>query len=216
MSEQFCGIDTVGRKRRIDLRSWWHHFGMVNGAELGVEAARRLASVRRCTIAPGLLDVEFARVEHEYGFEFADDHRAFLAAGLPRGNGWPDWRDGDPDDLRWRLDRPVSGVLFDVEHDEVWHDTWGERPADLADALATARQHLARVHTMVPVYAHRYLPAGRGTSGHPVLSIMQTDIIYYGVDLIDYIHQEFGGPGIARSDPRWQPHSSVAFWSDYL
>ena len=35
---------------------------------------------------------------------------------------------------------------------------------------------------MIPVYAHRYLPAGRGTHGHPVLSIWQTDIIVYGTD----------------------------------
>ena len=45
---------------------------------------------------------------------------------------------------------------------------------------------------MIPVYAHRYLPAGRGTYGHPVLSIYQTDIIIYGTDLADYIDREFG------------------------
>jgi hypothetical protein len=33
---------------------------------------------------------------------------------------------------------------------------------------------------MVPVYSHRYLPAGRGTYGQPVLSMHQTDIIFYG------------------------------------
>jgi hypothetical protein len=32
---------------------------------------------------PGLTDAEFARIEAELGFQFADDHRAFLAAGLP-------------------------------------------------------------------------------------------------------------------------------------
>jgi len=68
----------------------------------------------------------------------------------------------------------------------------------------------------VPVYAHRYLPAGRGTSGHPVLSVYQTDIIYYGVDLSDYIHQEFGGPGLSRTDPAWRPVATVPFWRDFL
>jgi hypothetical protein len=69
---------------------------------------------------------------------------------------------------------------------------------------------------MVPVYGHRYLPAGRGTFGHPVLSMWQTDIVYYGVDLIDYVHQEFGGPGMNRTDPRRDPQGSVAFWLDLL
>jgi hypothetical protein len=40
---------------------------------------------------------------------------------------------------------------------------------------------------MVPVYARRFLLAGRGTFGHPVLSRRGRDIIYYGTDLIDYI-----------------------------
>ena len=45
---------------------------------------------------------------------------------------------------------------------------------------------------MIPVCSHRYLPAKRGTYGHPVLSIYQTDIIVYGTDLADYIYHEFG------------------------
>ena len=85
-------------------------------------------------------------------------------------------------------------MLFDVDHNGVWHPTWGERPAGLHEALETARLRLAQVPKMVPVYGHRFLPAGRGTYGHPVLSIWQTDIIYYGVNLVDYVRQEFGGP----------------------
>lgn len=55
---------------------------------------------------------------------------------------------------------------------------------------------------MIPIYGHRYLPAGRGTHGHPVLSIYQTDIIVYGTDLADYINNDFGGSGrfISRLD----------------
>jgi hypothetical protein len=46
---------------------------------------------------------------------------------------------------------------------------------------------------MIPVYGHRYLPAGSGGFGHPVLSIYQADIIIYGTDLAAYIDREFGG-----------------------
>ncbi len=45
---------------------------------LGAEAA-----TGRYGCEPGLTETEFARIEREYGFEFTDDHRAFLAAGLP-------------------------------------------------------------------------------------------------------------------------------------
>ena len=121
-----------------------------------------------------------------------------------------------PRAIRERLDWPVEGVLFGVEHNALWHDTWGDRPAGRDEALETARLEMAQVPRSVPVYGHRFLLAGRGTVGHPVLSIWQTEIIYYGTDLIDYIHQEFGGPGMDRADQSWNPHATVAFWRDFL
>jgi hypothetical protein len=195
------------------------------GAPLGEEAARRLARTGRCEIGPGLTDTELARIEHDYGFEFADDHRAFLSAGLPLNpppeagqtwqRPWPNWRDGDPGDLREQLGWPVEGALFDVEHNALWHPSWGQRPAGTSQALGTARQHLTRAPTMVPVCAHRYLPAGRGTHGHPVLSIYQTDIIVYGTDLADYIDNDFSGSGWSIS-AGWAPPPMVPFWSEFL
>jgi hypothetical protein len=68
---------------------------------------------------------------------------------------------------------------------------------------------------MIPVYAHRYLPAGRGTCGHPVLSIWQTDIIIYGTDLADYIDREFSAPDRPISTD-WTPPPLVPFWSEFL
>lgn len=197
---------------------------MSEGAQLGAEAPRRLSRLGRVEVLPGLSDAEFARVEAEFGFEFSDDHRAFLAAGLPtarpsspgRRQPWPDWRNGDPDGLRDRLAWPVDGVLFDVEHSSFWSEDWGTKPAVPADILAVARTHLAEVPKMMPVCSHRYLPAGRGTYGHPVLSMYQTDIIYYGTDLIDYVHQEFGGPGLDRQDETWDPKATVSFWRDLV
>lgn len=167
---------------------------------LGQEAAQRLVQMGLYEIGPGLTEGELTRIERDYDFEFADDHRAFLSAGLPlniptaQGETmrapWPDWRDGEPGDLHKQLDRPVSGVLFDVENNGVWLDSWGARPADTTQAVSIARGHLAQAPKMIPIYAHRYLPAGRGTYGNPVLSIYQTDIIFYGTDLADYINSD--------------------------
>jgi hypothetical protein len=188
---------------------------------LGEEAARRLAQTGFVSMGPGLTDDEFARIERDYGFEFADDHRALLAAALPlssRAPGgrdpWPDWRGADPDNLRRRLEWPVRGALFDVRHNALWHPSWGQRPADADAALETARQCLSLAPTMIPVYAHRYLPSGSGTYGHPVLSIYQTDIIVYGTDLANYINQEFTGQRSIDAD--WTPPPLVSFWSDFL
>ena len=195
------------------------------GARLGAEAAHKLALTGQFQMIPGLTDTEIERVEREYGFGFADDHRAFLQAGLPVNNPpekyqawrrpWPDWRDGDPEELRERLSWPVEGALFDVEHNAFWHPAWGPRPAGMNDALDTARRHLSQAPKMVPVYAHRYLPAGRGSYGHPVLSIYQTDIIIYGTDLAAYIGREFGGTGDSAEVNRISSRL-VAFWGDFV
>lgn len=98
---------------------------------MGAEAARRLAETGRFACEPGLTETEFARIEREYGFEFADDHRAFLAAGLPVNvppedgqtwsRPWPEWRSGDVDSLRRQLAWPVEGVLLDVAHNGFWY-----------------------------------------------------------------------------------------------
>ncbi|MEU5529434.1 hypothetical protein ABZ744_21115 [Micromonospora chersina] len=192
---------------------------------------RRLRLRDVCDIDAGLTDAELARIGTQFGFEFADDNRGFLTAGLPvntrpqprepgviytHSEPWPDWRDGDPADLRELLDWPVHGVLFDVEKNDCWHDSWGPRPDTSASAIAIARRMLVDVPRMVPIYGHRFLPARRGTYGHPVLSMWQTDVIYYGLDLVDYIGREFGDPDRGEDADRAQPRATVEFWRDLL
>ncbi|WP_432042707.1 hypothetical protein [Streptomyces cadmiisoli] len=48
-----------------------------------------------------------------------------------------------------------------------------------------------------------------------MLSIWQTDIIYCGLDLADYMHQEFNE---ARGDvdETWDPRATVPFWRDLV
>ena len=180
----------------------------MDASTLGLQAAERLTQLTQVEMRPGLSDVEVEAIEQRFGFTFADDHRAFLAAGLPVGPRWPDWRTGQPDELRAWLDRPVEGVLFDVEHNDFWYAAWGARPDTVPDAVAAAATHLARAPQLVPVFGHRYLPAGRGTWGSPVLSVVQTDVVHYGANLADYVEHEF-----ARR-PAAPPRARVPFWSD--
>ena len=162
------------------------------------------------TMTPGLTDDELARIEGEFGFEFADDHRAFLSAGLPVGESWPDWRDGPRRSLQQRLRLPVEGILFAVEWRDFWGAHWGDRPARMKDALRSANYHLARVPQLVPVQANHYLPGGRGTVGNPVLSVYQADVTCCGTDIFAYIERELRGvePDTSRST------AAVRFWSD--
>ncbi|MDI2127615.1 hypothetical protein [Yinghuangia seranimata] len=177
---------------------------------LTLDDARVLQRLLGADVGPGLSERELDDVEARFGFRFAADHRIFLAAGLPLGSpSWPDWRHGGPENLRARLSWPVDGVLFDVRMNGFWHPAWGPRPTETKDALHVARTALAGVPRLAPIYSHRYLPAAAGTWGHPVLSVHQTDIIYYGNDLADYIRNEFTG----RPSTLPRARATVAFWS---
>lgn len=175
-----------------------------DGVTLGIAAAQLMAGSGRTVIQPGLTAREFDEVEQRYGFEFADDHRAFLAEGLPVWTdgddhpdkttdlGWPDWRNGDPGRLRAHLDFALENALWRIEAGGYWHPWWpDQRPDDPTEAVRIARTRLADDGPLVPLYIHRYLPAGRGQWGHPVLSVWGVDVIYYGNDLVDYIDHEF-------------------------
>ncbi|MGW6785892.1 hypothetical protein [Streptomyces sp. NPDC054987] len=176
---------------------------------LTLETARDLQRILRAEIGPGLSERELDAVEARFGFTFSADHRVFLAAGLPHGSrSWPDWRNGDPEDLAERLSRPVEGVLFDVQHNGFWHPSWSQKPAETSDAQQIARSELATAPQLVPIYSHRYLPGTAGECRHPVLSVHQTDVIFYGNDLSDYVRYEFTGR--ASSLPA---RATVGFWS---
>jgi hypothetical protein len=175
-----------------------------------VTAAELLAASGRFPIGPGLSDSELSAIEHEFGFTFAPDHRDFLAAGLPSGRGWPDWRSPDRPALRERLATPVEGVLFDVVENNFWYEGWGIRPGDPNAALAAAKTFLLTAPRMIPLYSHRYLPAV--IPGHPVLSIYQTDVVHYGNDIPDWLNREFG-----LGKPTDHPvRATATFWRDLL
>ncbi|MFG3370987.1 hypothetical protein ACGF0K_39435 [Streptomyces sp. NPDC048156] len=64
-----------------------------------------------------------------------------------------------------------------------------------------------------PIYSHRHLLADPDRTGMPVLSMYQTDINYYGTDLVDYFHHEFGRP---VPTPQDHEYAEIPFWSYFL
>jgi hypothetical protein len=157
----------------------------------------------------GLSLAELDAAERRFDFQFSPEHREFLRLHLPVGHGWPDWRRGEPSQLAGSLTWPVDSALFDVRNNEFWPRTWGTRPVNETEAVAVARRHLEEMPTLVPVHGHRYLPAAPAPSPAPVFSVYQTDVIYYGNDLADYIEHEFG---ITTWTPR--PTARIPFWCD--
>src|SRR5262245_44759488 len=162
-------------------------------------------------IEPGLRDEELARVEAMLSCRFPPDLCALLRAGLPVSKGFPDWRSGSNEDLRWLIDGPADGIAFDVEVNAYWRDDWGARPADPEQAVAYARAQIAKAPALLPIFGHRFIPVEPGEAGNPVFSVAQTDVIVYGNDLADFLAVEFRVPRPAWSRSAPKP---IRFWSD--
>lgn len=110
-----------------------------------------------------------------------------------------------------RIDRIWQGIEFDIEHG-FWMERWGEKPGDLEKAKKLAKPDFESWPAMLPLLGHRFLPASPCQANNPVFSIMQTDIIYYGATLADYLLREltFALPIVAPIEP----FRRIDVWSD--
>jgi hypothetical protein len=152
----------------------------------------QLLRERRVVLEEGLSEAELARAERRYGVRFAQDHRELLALALPAGDSWFNWRARADKRIRRAIRWPFEGVLFDVENGVFWPASWGERPNSASARCEIVKNQVDTWPQLVPVYGHRYLPAAPFGPGAPVFSVHQTDVIVYGLDLLDYVATEFG------------------------
>lgn len=166
-------------------------------------------------LAPGLTDAEFDAVTEQHGCRFNPDHRSLLATALPVGDRWPDWRSGDETHLRRMIDLPARGMVFDALRQDppFWGASWGHRPAAESDVEAVTRRELAKWPRLVPIFGHRMTPAAPSPSGSPVFSVWQTDVIFYGANLLEYLQNEMTGGGIRHLSPR---SVDVPYWTKFV
>lgn len=177
---------------------------------------RRLFEARGTPLGPGLSEAELARAESVIGARFPPDLREMLAAFLPLGPG-PDWRDPGSAAIATRLAWPLDGMIFDLEHDQFWLESWGDEPASVDERIAIAKRAVAAAPVLIPVFGHRYLPGDPCEAGNPVYSVHQTDVIVYGHDLRSYWRNELGP--IAERDRRMASAPApraIRFWSEVL
>ncbi len=184
----------------------------------GWERERARLVAHGVELAPGLREGELARVEDVIGARVPPDLRAMLATFLPVGPRLPDWREPESASIAAQLAWPLEGMRFDLEHASFWLASWGPRPASLDERIAIATQAVAAAPRLVPVFAHRYLPAEPCETGNPVLSIHQTDVIVYGHDLRAYVTNEWCDSIVDRDGAMASAPAprTIRFWSELL
>jgi len=155
-------------------------------------------------------EAEISAAEKKWDLAFPPDYKLFLGVlhttDLPprqrkwKGTagdselvetvGFPNWL-GDDGVIRERLARPLEGLEFDVERNELWLKEWGEKPSAVESRKRKLRAEFQKAPRLIPVIGHRYLLAQPCESGNPVLSVYQSDIVTYGSDLRSYLLNEF-------------------------
>ncbi len=189
--------------------NWQQLIDQLRGAEYQFGVIRSGTPVHHVEFDIGLSNDKIMRTEQQFGFRFPPDLRAFLQTALPCSSRFPDWRAGDEAELRAWLDEPRQGILFDIEYNGFWLEEWGLRPESLDVALRTGNRLIAAAPQLIPVFGHRMIPDEPHIPGNPVFSVHQTDIIYYGADLADYLRREFKLPAGETRPERVRP---IRFW----
>ena len=123
-----------------------------------------------------------------------------------------------PDSLDWIKDEvairgmlawPLDGLLFDVENGGLWWPEWGQRPKTPNDRAEVVGEIVAAAPKLIPVRGHRYIPEVPNERGNPIFSVHQSDIVYYGMNLENYLFHEFGVGEAVAGDLR-----EIPFWSE--
>jgi len=186
------------------------HWGDLN---LKYEDVLSHLSAEGTRIDRGLSETEFAGIESAYGFRFPPDLRQFLSIGLPLGEGWLDWRRDSRAQVIKRMNAPLEGICLDVRRSGFWHSSWGAKPRFVYQRISRARRLIGDAPKLIPLFGHRYIPDRPCSSGNPVFSVVQTDIIHYGKDLISYLVNEFFALKLV-DDTKGDEYRPVEFWSD--
>ena len=98
-----------------------------------------------------------------------------------------------------------------MERNGLWWAEWGERPPGSAERAEIAARVIADAPKLIPLCGHRFIPEEPHDRGNPVFSVYQSDIIYYGSNLQDYIENEFSVPHLHYIGPDIR---RIRFWSE--
>ena len=172
-------------------------------------------------VEPGLDDGEINQIESLFQFKFPPDLKLLWQTGHPVSGKFVNWRKGikseaEAEKIQNRIDWPLEGMLFDIELNNFWDDSWGQVPNTLDEKFETAKRYFRNYPKLIPIYSHRYIPDSPLVPGNPVFSVFQMDIIYYGFDLLNYISNEFGYTFADASKKLKKPIREIEFWSSWV
>ncbi|MEO0471480.1 MAG: hypothetical protein AAF206_17755 [Bacteroidota bacterium] len=146
--------------------------------------------------------------------------KRFYQTAVPVSRGFVNWRYAinsveEAKSVKSRLDSPRMGLLFDVKYNALWLEESGEQPESYEAQVEVVNKAFHPYPRLIPIYGHRYMPESPSGHDNPVLSVYQSDIIYYGNNLWDYFANEFS---IALPESVYVPQAprEIPFWSHFV
>jgi len=164
----------------------------------------------------GYSQAELHEIQSKWKLRFPPDLVELMRKQRPiLGSRGFDWLTATDVEIQRKLDRPYEGFLFDVRKNDLWWPEWGEKPQSDAAQAARLMEVFAEAPKLIPLNANRYLPESPMERGNPVFSVQQSDVIYYGSNLSDWLTRE------ARQFGDWTglpaiTAKEIPFWSEVV
>ena len=157
----------------------------------------------------GYTKLQLDEIQEKYSFIFPPDLIDLLKKKRPtNGHDW-----FDDSSMRQTLAWPFEGLLFDVEHNQLWWPEWGERPENSEGRKEILRGVITKAPKLIPLIGHRFLPETPSERDNPVFSVYGADVVCYGANLDDYFKREIEG---WSAFPFPDEIRYIPFWSDLV
>jgi hypothetical protein len=114
---------------------------------------------------------------------------------------------------RSRNCRRPAAAMIELARDGFWSERWGERPGAPSAAEEIARSHAKNWPVVIPIWGHRYAPAKREGINYSVFSIYESDVVFVGTSMADYIRREYAERGAMRPSEGYPGPESCPPWS---
>lgn len=160
---------------------------------------------------------EIHMIEEIYNYDFPNKFIDFLNSDFymyDQGYDWKDFSNDNIQEIKRMISYPVEFLKENVAEIE-WNEQWGVEPLTLRDRDRKIKGLLLSAPQLFPVYQHRYIPVINQKTP-PVLSIHDSDVIYYGRNYKQYIKYEKRKNVFLNIDLNIKRYPYIPFWSDIM
>lgn len=185
-----------------------------------IEEIRKILENKNIKMNRGMTEKEIITAENYYNIKFPIDLKELLMSFLPIGDrfyNWNDYSEENVSKIKDMLQFPIEGIIFDIEEDNFWMDRFGKCPEKIEERVKKFLEYKNKglIPKLVPIFAHRYMLSDKNIN-YPVISVYQTDIIYYGADLLEYFDNEFNREDDKPIHILNKEIRPIPFWSEII